>query len=163
MGIVPVFRVTGILGQQFTGDLGALAAVQKSLFLAAHGHRAFPVKGMAVGRDTAPAMAAFCESTAVAAQTASCVDHFYHLPKKPELVYAFFGAGRKAGRMQKEPSPKKGWLFFILHATRHISRVLLKTAIFLDLPSPEGSSHLDGTRRAGGNGPLSVLLRIGFT
>ena len=69
-------------------------------------------------------------------------------------------AGRGAGKGKKS---RYSGSFFILNATRHISRVLLKTAIFLDLPSPEGSSHLDGTRRAGGNGPLSVLLRIGFT
>ena len=51
----------------------------------------------------------------------------------------------------------------LVYATRHVSRVLFKTAIFLDLSSPKGSSHLDGTRRASGIGPFAVLLRIGFT
>ena len=43
---------------------------------------------------------------------------------------------------------------FKIYTTRHISRVLLKTAIFLDPSSPRGSSHLDGARRASGISPL---------
>ena len=48
------------------------------------------------------------------------------------------------------------------HASKSVSRILSKTAIYLDLPLPTGSSHLHGT--AGQTVcPSAVLLRIEFT
>ena len=51
------------------------------------------------------------------------------------------------------------WLFYV---SGPVSRVLLKTTIYLDLPLPAGSSHL--LRTAGpAMCPPTVLLRIEFT
>ena len=47
-------------------------------------------------------------------------------------------------------------------ANRPVSRVLLKTAIYLDPPLPAGSSHLLGTAGPA-MCPSTVLLRIEFT
>lgn len=96
--IVSVFGVERIPGQQIAGDLRALAAVQKALFLAAHGHGALPVKGVPVRGDTPFAMAAFCKRTAAAAQAASCVDHLHRLPKNGFCPQRF---GAPAGKEKK--------------------------------------------------------------
>ena len=51
------------------------------------------------------------------------------------------------------------WLFYV---SGPVSRVLLKTTIYLDLPLPAGSSHLLRTAGPAMRSP-TVLLRIEFT
>lgn len=59
----------------------------------------------------------------------------------------------------KQPTEMLRWLLYV---SRPVSRVLLKTTIYLDLPLPAGSSHL--LRTAGpAICPPTVLLRIEFT
>ena len=56
-------------------------------------------------------------------------------------------------RRQKKAKSKIPAFFgrdFCVCTTRHISRVLFQTAIFLVPSSPRGSSHLDEARRASG-------------
>ena len=71
MGCVAMFRIAGIFGQHVAGNLGALAAVQEAFLLAAYGYRAFPVEGMAVCLNTAPAAAGLLVSASGAVQSAS--------------------------------------------------------------------------------------------
>ena len=71
VGSVSVDRVAGILSQQFAGNVGALAAVDKAFALTAHGHRALSVKWMAHGLDTAFAIVRFDETAAGAVKSAS--------------------------------------------------------------------------------------------
>ena len=65
----------------------------------------------------------------------------------------------KQQKNEKQPTERIRWLFFM---SGPVSRVLLKTTIYLDLPLPAGSSHL--LRTAGpAICPPTVLLRIEFT
>ena len=76
---IAVFRVAGVLGQKCAGNLRTLPTVDKSLFLAANCHRTFAVEGVAVGFDTAAAMAGFFETTAGTMQAATGINHMYFL------------------------------------------------------------------------------------
>ena len=65
--------IAGILRQQRTGKLRTFAAMEKAFVLAAEGHRAFTVKRVPSGPDTAAAV--FAEGTFPAKQAASCFNH----------------------------------------------------------------------------------------
>lgn len=59
VGCIALLGIAGIVVQQLAGDIRALAAVEKAFLLAAGGHRAFPMEGMAVCLNTASAVAGF--------------------------------------------------------------------------------------------------------
>ena len=45
---IAMLRIAGILGQQFTGNIRAFAAVEEPFLLAAHGNGTFAVKRVSV-------------------------------------------------------------------------------------------------------------------
>lgn len=79
--VVAVFLVLdGILHHQLAGQIGALSAVDKSLFLTADRHRAFSMEGMAVCGNASAAIAALPEAAGFAAKAAPGVDSVHRIP-----------------------------------------------------------------------------------
>ena len=72
-----MFRVTGILRQQCTRQVGTLSAVEKPFRLTADSHGAFAVEGVTVCRNAAAAAAGFFEGAAFTAKAAAGIDHCY--------------------------------------------------------------------------------------
>ena len=89
----------------------------------------------------------------------------YNNPPQKSLNYQAFWAKQRfefiktLGGRSLSRSPRRGPLDKL---SRSVSRVLLKTTIYLDLPLPAGSSHLLRTAGPAMRSP-TVLLRIEFT
>lgn len=70
-----MFRVAGILVQQFTGKLPALSTMDKFPVPAAERHRTLAMERMAICGNTTVAMTGFSVAAALASQAASGIDH----------------------------------------------------------------------------------------
>lgn len=84
-----MLRITGILFQQFTGEVVTFAAMDDVLFLAAGRHRTLPMEGMAIGSDTAAAAAGLLITAGFAVQAAPGIDYsiLHHTnPRSTEYV-----------------------------------------------------------------------------
>ena len=74
-----MLRIAGILGQQFTGNSRAFAAVEEPFLLAAHGNGTLAVKWVSVGFDTSAAAEGFFIGTFTAEKPTSGVNHMDYL------------------------------------------------------------------------------------
>ena len=70
-----MLRITGILSQQLTGHLLALAAVKKFLFLTAHCYRTLSMKGMSIRFNASAAVIGLLKLTPNTVQSAARIHY----------------------------------------------------------------------------------------